>query len=242
MRTIIGISCVSILLLFNACKSGDQTVQKSRLKTMYIKSSGEVSVKPDEASITIYLSCTDKNIKRSKECLIEKSDAFNKSILDYGVKPDDILTTSITQSKDYKWVNNSSVFNGYRSAISTHLTIRNLKVLEDLYSDLLENENISMSNLSYSHSNMDSLNTLAYQKALENANNLADQLLSKMDESHKEILRIGNMDFPSESGYDVLIEGNFKMEEVKKTKGNSIQINNGTMYATQMLFVEFKIN
>jgi len=243
MKRTIGIIFLIIALTFQSCNSGNQPVEKSRIKTMLIKSNGEVSVLPDEAMIIIHLECVNKNIKIAKECLIDKSEKLNKSVLDFGIKQEDILTTSINQSKEYRWINNSSVFVGYKSSMTTQLTIRDLKILEELYTDLLLNENISVGNLSYSHSNMDSLNNVAYQKALENANNIADQLLLKMNETEKEIIRIGNMNLPSvqnNSAYKYESEDNFEIKELGADK-SMIRINSGTMYANKTLIVEYSI-
>ena len=243
MKKTIGIIYLIIALIFQSCNSGNQPVEKSGIKTMLIKSNGEVSVQPDEAMIIIHLECINKNIKIAKECLIDKSEKLNKSILDFGIKQEDILTTSINQSKEYRWINNSSIFVGYKSSMTTKLTIRDLKILEELYTELLLNENISVGNLSYSHSNIDSLNNVAYQKALENANNIADQLLLKMKESEKEIIRIGNMNLPSVQdnsvyGYDKT--ANFEIKELGADKSR-IRINSGTMYANKTLIVEYNI-
>ena len=242
MKRIVVVLSVCGLLAFQACESSNQTAERSRLKTMLIKSSGEVSVIPNEARIAIQLECIDKNIKTSKNCLIEKSESLNTTILDFGVKPDDILTTSINQSKECRWINNSTVFVGYKSSITTQLTIRQLERLEDLYTNLSLNKNISIGNLSYSHSKIDSLNNAAYLKALENANNLADQLLSKMKETEKEIIRIGNMDLPSvRNDYETLYESDAEYEVNLKADKRSVNINSGIMYANQTLIVEYSI-
>ncbi len=208
---------------------------------MLIKSNGELAIKPDEANITIYLECIDKNIGNSKACLVQKSGELNKLVLGHGVKQDDILTTSIEQTKEYNWENNSNEFIGYKSAITTQLHIRDLKVLERLYTELLTNENIRVGNLTYMHSKIDSLNNVAYQKALENANILADQLLVKMNESGKEILRVGNMDLPAASDdYEVKSDYKAKALEANVSKDN-VGISNGTMYINKGLVVEYRI-
>jgi uncharacterized protein YggE len=207
------------------------------MKTMLLQTTGEIAVQPDEANITVRIDCIDKNIKNSKDCIAEKSENLNKVLKKFDINPKDILTTSIDQSKEYNWLNNSNVFVGYKSSITTLLTIRNLKVLEDLYSELLLNENINVENLSYSHSKLDSINNLAYQKALDNANILADQLLKKMTEKEKEIFRIGNIDLPSEQSE--YLDKN-EVKSVKKNK-STIDINSGTVFVTRTLNVEFKI-
>lgn len=233
MKITLSISFLIIAMLFQACET------KSPLKTMLIKSIGEIAVQPDQATIIIDLECINKNIKIAKACLIDKSEKLNQSVLGFGIKQDDILTTSINQSKEYRWINNSSIFVGYKSAMTTQLTIRDLKILEMLYTELLLNENISVGNLSYNHSKMDSLNNVAYQKALENANTIADHLLIKMNESGKEIIRIGNIDLPAVQNNAVYAnERNISALSDERSK---ITINSGTMYASKTLVVEYQI-
>jgi uncharacterized protein YggE len=243
LKRIIVCLCFSTAFIFQACDSGNGPVEKNIVKTMLIKSNGEISVQPDEASITVHLACVNMNIKTAKDCLIDRSESLNKSVLELGVKPDDILTTSINQSKEYRWINNSEVFFGYRTSLTTQLTIRDLKILEDLYTGLLLNKNATIGNLSYSHSKMDSLNNAAYLKALENANTLADQLLSKLNETEKEVVRIGNMNLPSVGdNYEVRYEGNMEKELMELNAENrTIRINNGMMYANKTLIVEYRI-
>ncbi|MCH8331644.1 MAG: SIMPL domain-containing protein, partial [Bacteroidetes bacterium] len=174
-------------------------------------------------------------------CLIEKSEELNKTLLDIGVSQEDILTTSINQSKEYRWQNNSSVFKGYKTSMTTVITIRDLSVLEELYTDLLLNENISIGNLIYTHSKMDSLNHAAYEQALTNANLLADKLILNMNLTNKEIIRVGNVDLPASSGtYEFESDG--KMYKSLKVKKSMIKINNGTVYVYNTLYVEYKLS
>jgi uncharacterized protein YggE len=238
----IGVIAIIGLLMFNACNMSDNKNSTRRIKTMLIKSEGEISVEPDEAYITIHLSCTDKNIYRSKQCLVNKSEALNRSFENFGIKQKDILTTSINLNKDYQWKYNSQVFVGYKSSITTQLKIRDLKVLEDLYTSLLINKNVSIGNFYFSYSKMDSLNNAAYLKALDNANTLANQLLNNMDEMKKEVIRIGNTDLSNIN--NTILEGDYlMMSEISDNEADNrkISINSGTMYAYKSLIVEYKI-
>lgn len=238
MKNHIGIIGLGLLFVLQSCSPGAQ-IQNNSNKTMLIKSTGSLSIQPDQASISISLECVDKNITSSKNCLISKSENLNKLILSHGIAQEDILTTAINQSKEYTWQQNSRVFVGYKSSMSTSLTIKNLKNLELLYTNLLLAENISVGSLYYTHSEMDSLNNVAYQNALASANTTADQLLAKMIESKKEILRVGNIDLPA-----VQNNNNYKMEMAEMSRSDNsstIKINNGNIKVQKMLVVEYLI-
>jgi uncharacterized protein YggE len=233
----------ALALLLSSCGT-DTTGPTGRGKTMILSSSGEISTLPNEASITLNLQCMDKDIQQSKQCLLEKSEALNNLFKSYKIAPEDILTTSINQSKEYGWQNNSSVFQGYRSAVTISLKVRRLAILEELYPALLTNENVTIGNLAYSHSKLDSLSHEAYQKALTNANTLADKLVKKMGLSGKEILRIANVVLPT------VQEVNAASAVVRPESGmatdaaanSRITLNYGNVYLSRTLHVEYKLD
>jgi uncharacterized protein YggE len=146
-------------------------------------------------------------------------------------------------NKSYAWRNNSSVFEGYRSSTTVFVTVRNIEKLDEIYTELLENRNLDLGGLSYSHSRLDSLKNEAYVNALEKSGILTDILLGKLPESKKEILKIGNVEISAsmpeanESKY----EAEFDMEEVAVSKNKSIAISKGTVRVTATLFVEYQI-
>lgn len=230
-------SFVVLSLFFTNCASSNNNQEGYNNKSMHLRTTGEISVQPDQASITIYLNCSDRNITKSKKCLVHNSEKLNDLIRSYGIDSKDIITTSISQSKEHKWVKNSYVFSGYHSSLSTHLTVRDLNVLEKLYPQLLEDKNLNIGALQYSHSNLDSLSNLAYEDALKRSNSLADMLLINMDKSKKEIIRIGNIELPAQ----VKINGNYnkeyeKLDAVRKEK---VQVNNGSMKVIRDIVVEY---
>ncbi len=239
------------LLVLQACHS-DKPHHREQAKIIMLQSTGEVSVQPNEASITIYLNCLDKDIKKSKDCLVEKSEALNKQLESYGIKKEDIMTTAINRDKEHDWVRqydgspSKRIFKGYRSSVTTRVTVKDLKVLEELYPELLEDKDIDVHGLSLTHSDMDSLNNAAYMNAVDKADVLAEQLVERMGASEKEILRIGNTALPA-------MENDFYMEDredkimYNMQAGNTtlakskITINNGTVYVHKNLTIEYRV-
>ena len=212
---------------------------KDNFKTIILKTSGYVEIKPDEANILIQLSCVDKNIMTAKDCLIEKSDKLNTSLTKYGIQEQDILTTRVDLNKDFIWRNNSNIFNGYKASTSMNVKVRDLKILEDLYPELFSNQQLTIGGLTYQHSKIDSLNEIAYLRALENANKLADKIISTLPEKNKMITQISNIEISkSDNNYKAefkRLEANYELDKSKMT------INVGNMIAEQQLYVEFKI-
>ncbi len=238
MKKIIGI--ISFLALVS-CQN-NPTVDHGQFKTIMIKSDGEVETLPDMASFQISLNCLDKSIKESKNCLVDKSNELNTRLQSFGISKEDILTTAVEMNKSYIWSNNSNIFEGYRSSTTLIVTVRTIEKLDEIYTELLENRNLDLGGLNYSHSKLDSLKNEAYVNALDKAGILADRLLEKLPESKKEILKIGNVEISATlpEAQDYKEEEVFNMAEVKM-KNQSIAINNGTVRVTSTLFVEYQI-
>jgi uncharacterized protein YggE len=236
------IIAIFYLLVIVSCQN-NSTVEPSKFKTIMIKSYGEVETLPNMATFHIDLNCLDKSIKTSKKCLVDKSNELHDKLLTFGIDKDDILTTSVNMNKSYTWRNNSSVFEGYRSSSTVFITVRNVDKLDEIYTELLENRNLDLGGLSYSHSEIDSLKNEAYVNALGKAGILSDKLLEQIPETKKEILRIGNIEITAsspevnESKYDA----EYNMEEMDVSKNKSVAISKGTVKVTATLYVEYQI-
>jgi uncharacterized protein YggE len=228
-----SLSLILSVVLLISCNSGND------YKTILLKTSGSVEIAPDEASIIINANCINKDIKQAKSCLIDITSSLNDDLLNFGIQKEDILTTNVNLSKDYIWTNNSEVFNGYRASTTTSVRVRDLKILDELYSNLLSNDKLGIGSLTYGHSKMDSINNVAYLKALENANKLADQILSQLPEKNKSIMQVSNFEI---SGSEPMPEVKYKnLEESQVLDKSNLTINFGNMVAMQQLYVEYKI-
>jgi uncharacterized protein len=208
-------------------------------KTILLKASGTVEIAPDEASIIITASCLNKDIRQARSCLIDITSNLDNDLRSFGIQKEDILTTNVNLSKQYIWSNNSEVFNGYSASTTTSVRVRDLKILDELYTNLLSNDKLTVGSLTYGHSKMDSLNNMAYLRALENANMLADQILTQLPEKNKSIVQVSNFEITkSESDPEIKYERLAENQELSKS---NITINFGNMVAVQQLYVEYKI-
>lgn len=121
------------------------------------------------------------------------------------------------------------------------ITVKNIEKLEEIYTELLENQNLELGGLSYKHSKLDSLQNEAYVIALEKAGILSDRLIETLPESRKEILKIGNVEIsasmpePRDFGREV-------QQEAMAYQDRSVAINKGTVKVTSILFVEYQID
>ena len=230
------------MILFVSCHK--QVDNNSKFKTIMIKSFGNVETLPDVATFYISLSCMDKSVTESKKCLINKTNELTSKLTSFKIPGKDILTTSINMNKSYTWKNNSRVFEGYKSNTTVHITLRNIELLDDIYTDLIENKNITINGLQYNSSKIDSLQNEAYINALKSSEILADKLLENLPENRKEVLKIGNVQISSSSPNSLGINENHNLSksyEYKSKPNKTISINNGTIKTNAILFVEYQI-
>src|SRR5688572_23651963 len=122
MIRLITFSCLVALAGCQRTSVGDPA-----FKTIMIKSVGHVEALPNEATFQVSLQCLEGSVKGSKDCLITKSNELISKLQSLGVAKKDILTTSVNLNKSYTWRNNSSVFEGYRSATTLIVTIKNIE-------------------------------------------------------------------------------------------------------------------
>lgn len=209
-----------------------------------LKSFGEVETLPNMATFYINLDCLDKSIKASKKCLVDKSNELHQKVQSFGIQEEDILTTSVTMDKSYRWTNSSRVFEGYRSSTTMFITVRDIDKLDDIYTELLGNRNLELGGLSYSHSQLDSLKNEAYVIALEKSGILSDKLLLQIPETKKEILKIGNIEITASSPNAIQAENDveYEMTQSISVRNKSIAISKGTIKVTATLYVEYQIN
>lgn len=218
-------------------------LKPAKFKTIMIKSYGEKETLPDLATFYVNLDCLDKSVKSSKQCLVEKSNELNKKLLSFGINQDDILTTSVDMNKRYTWRNNSREFEGYSSSTTLYVTVRDINKLDEIYTELIENRNLDLGGLSYSHSKLDSLKNEAYVDALKKADVLAEKLLAELAESKKEVLKIGNVEISASipESNQLTNEADGEVKEIAASKNRSISISKGTVIVNATLFVEYQI-
>ena len=215
--------------------------QDTNLKTIVLKSNGSVQVKPDEASASITIKCINKNIEAANECLVKESASLKSILVGLGIEEKDILTTQVNLNKSFVWRNNSNVFDGYNASTAVNVTVRDLAIISNFYTELLTHDKFIISSLSYHHSDYETLKKQAYLNALENSNSLAKDILAKLPETSKEIMQVSNVEIKASSGPS-FERKSLQFSEISNDSANAgISITVGNMVIEQTLFVEYRI-
>lgn len=208
-----------------------------------IEASGEIQLVPDMAGIAVNLSCTDEDLSKSTECTKISIDELFTLLDEQNVKKDDYHSSTIYLSKEYIWRNNSQVFNGYKSSSTVNILFRNLETMSVVITKIMTMENASISNLSYSHSEMDTYANKAYLEALDNAKILADEIKEKLGGRAIEVLRVSN--FREASGINepaaLRKTGERAMLASNANAPSPIQINPGAQKIIKEVYVQYRI-
>lgn len=244
-KSILSIAVLLMAATLLVCCGGRRT--DGNFKTMMLKSEGEVETLPDMATFTIDLNCLNARVAESKKCLVEKSKTLTDRLLAFGIEQNDIKTTSIRSYKSYTWRNNSQIFEGYRSSLTTYVTVKNLNKLDEIYNEFLEDKNLEISGLNYTHSKIDSLGNEAYLNALNKSNALADKLLTGLTETQKEVIKIGNVQISTTTSNtnmgdnDIQYEKTLASYEALPHAKPSLSVNKGMVKVNAILYVEYRI-
>lgn len=225
-----------------ACQSQQPPAERKAFKTIMLRSAGQVETSPDMASFRVGITCIDKNLKKAKECLVLRSNAVMETLKGFSIAEEDIKTTGVSLDKSFSWRRYSSVFEGYDASMGIIVSVRDLDQLEAVITELIDDQKVNLGRLSYSHSRLDSLENLAYQVALENADNSAEAVLSMLPESGKEVLKVGNVSISSSKpGYDYFEEDmDVMMIRSVNDRGN-INMSSGLIRVDALLYVEYRI-
>lgn len=240
MRTL---TLLLTFMLLAGCSVGN-TQTLTVPKTILLSSVGEIETLPDMATFRANLNCLETNLLASKTCLEEKSNALSEQLKGFGIASKDILTTAVELNKKYRWDDGEQIFIGYESSTSIVVTVRSMDSLSMIYSKLMENENLNLGGLAYSHTDMDGLKNKAHADALVKAHALAEVLLAQMPETKKEIIRISNV--APEVSYpmnDLQRNTMMSVESDMNMKGASadVAVNLGTLKVRALLYVEYRI-
>lgn len=141
-----------------------------------VMGSGEVRAYPNQADIVLEAETVRP---RMKQAMDETQAAIRGGFAvcsRYASDSSDLSAGQVSVEKDYKWVKNTQVFQGYRATQSLTLRLKDLRRLGALMEDFSEGKITRISGIWYGHSSLDSLEREAEAKALANARLSAEKL------------------------------------------------------------------
>ncbi len=206
-------------------------------KTIHIEMTGKASIEPNIATFSIAMECIKDTPNQANECLLLLSKKINQDLKKFNIKRNDITTHSINLTKEYKWDNRSKVFEGYKASQILTVTVRDLNSLNSIFPKLLNNDNLLVNNLKFSHTDIDSLRNKAYLDALKKANKLVDELLNELPENQKTIVNIQNVPERKNTFQQARME-----MDTFASASSELEINTGLIEIEAILFIDYLIN
>lgn len=140
---------------------------------------GKVRVMPDLVILTIEISFTQPRMADAVKQTQQTVDSVEIILQKFGRKNIDVKTSSISANKEYRYVGQKEVFNGFSARQSIDFVLNDIQQFTALTGKLLETKINSISNIQFGHSKADSLfreaDLLAYDDAFKSANKLCNR-------------------------------------------------------------------
>ncbi len=229
---------IIIALSLTGCGTSDH--KKSVL--LNISATGEIEVIPDIASITVHVSCLNKNLSKSNNCTKKRITKLFTLLEQHKILKKDYHSSRVNLAKEYIWQKNSQVFTGYKSSSTINILFRDLDNMSKVLTKTMLMKNIDVSNLSYSHSNIDSLANDAYLEAIKNSRTLVNKIKDNLNGQTVEVLEISN----TSNGFSGIESkryesANYRSKAVGLADISTIQINPGSLKLIKNVYVLYKM-
>ncbi len=242
MKLLLNATVLAALML--TCL-GCQTPQHAndnqlRPQSLRLQASAEVEVAPDMATFIVQLACEKGSAASAKTCLVTESNDLISFLEASGITARDIQTQSVDLQRRYTWSNNRQVFQGYTASTMLHLKVRNLNLLDTLYTELLDNRQLQIYGLNYEHSRQDSLQQLAHIAALDKTNAMASAFLQKIGLSELEVVAISNVRPTAPRIGEERVQRT-SVEAVEQAVAPTIAMRNGLIAVGAMVYVDYEL-
>ncbi len=183
-------SLFGISLFLLACQAPQN---KSNAPLLRFQGNGEVEVQANQASVNISLNALHPNFQTARKSLLEEAAKLDKLLDELGVPKSDRTTHTIQVGKEYDWTDRGQVFKGYRHTYNLSVLFKDIAVMEKAYPLLMEHPDWNTGYISYSHSNMDSLEQVAHKLALAKATALAEVMADQAGMKNIRVMQVANI-------------------------------------------------
>ncbi len=162
-------------LYFSACSQKNILFSE---RTITVSGTGSVYYIPDQASLTMTVNTSNKDIQTAVEENSQKMITVQKALKNMGIPQTNILTAHYTVNRDSSWKNGKHIQGNYTVGNKITITITDLSKCGKIIDEGIKAGANEFSSLSFSISNRNSLlkqaKIQAIKKAEEDANLLAN--------------------------------------------------------------------
>lgn len=187
--------CFFILLAtLGACQPGPPafTTQRQVQSVGY----GTVTVYPDYAELTVDAAFTRPKLKDAVAEVQQVVDQVLVLSKRYAPGPNDVRVSSTSSNKEFRYVRDKEVFAGFNSTQSVTVRVADLRRLSPYLEELLATRISRIKDLSYGHSQADSLRREADVLALRDAVKTADKMCAALHVRRGAVLEASDSSSP----------------------------------------------
>jgi uncharacterized protein YggE len=160
---------------------------------------GHVTVYPNYAELTVDAAFTRPRLKDAVAEVQRVVDQVLTLSKRYAPGRDDVRVSSTSSNKEFEYVKDKEVFVGFNSTQSVTVRISDLRQLSPYLEELLATPISRIKNLSYGHSQADSLRREADVLALADAVKTADKMCAALHVKRGEVLEASDSSRPESS-------------------------------------------
>ena len=206
--------------------------------TISVSGLGKVTVKPDEAIVTLGVSTENTSLQRAYKIHTEEMNAVIEAIKAIGIDSDDIQTTSYrvnpVYSQERKQPRNRLKPIGYRVSHQVNAKVRDLKLLGNVIDAAMKNEMTVFNGIQFDSSRKDEIQQEARAKAVLDARERAEIMALNLKVKLGRVLKIieSGQAFP-------MPQQSFMMAETRAM--SAPQIESGTLEIQATCQVTFEI-
>ncbi|MGI4870585.1 MAG: SIMPL domain-containing protein [Janthinobacterium lividum] len=181
---------------FAGCQPAPPTAPPRQVKSIGY---GQVQVYPDYAELTVDASFTRPKLKDAVAEVQRVTDQVLAMSKGYAPGPNEVRVSSTSSNKDFNYVQGKEVFAGFNATQSVTVRISDLRRLAPYLEELLATPISRIKNLSYGHSQADSLRREADVLALADAAKTADKMCAALHVKRGAVLEISDSSSPESS-------------------------------------------
>lgn len=141
-----------------------------------VSGEGIISVKPDQARITLGVEISNPSAKQAQQDAAAAMDAVTRELLGRGIQEKDIQTVRFDLSPEYDYSTRTAVLRGYRVTNLVAVTVRDISRLGDLLDGVVAQGATRIYGISFSVSDPAASSRQGREEAMNNARAKAEHL------------------------------------------------------------------
>ncbi|MBD3216609.1 MAG: DUF541 domain-containing protein [Candidatus Lokiarchaeota archaeon] len=223
-KNLMKLTALIVVSLSISTFAGFKTYQEN---AMNIEGRASMKIEPDMATIFIGASAVNEDVDSAMDKCAQAFIKMKKLFEQYKISENDIKSENLSVSENYNYDDGSRKRDGYRAYKRYKVTWYNLKTLQDFLIDATAQGANEVDKIEFTHSKTDSLEKMIIGLAIEDAQNIANQIAKKMNVKIGKPLIISNVE-PEKVAYENIVRlGWIKGTQVGRAGKSGIRYGSG---------------